>query len=142
MRADRVLKPNSIKTYKDLIVWQEAMALAEKVHDVTSKYPNHELYGLTAHTRKSAISGPSNIAEGFARHSNLDFIRFLRISQGSINELLTQLELGFRFKYLSEPDLRQLESDGERLLKKLSSLIGKLNVSNTANREKISCEEV
>src|SRR5215813_8100790 len=87
--------------YRDLLVWQEAMKLAEMVYHATSEFPKEELYGLTAQARKSAVSIPSNIAEGAARNSSRELYHYLGISAGSLAEVETQLELAARLHYLA-----------------------------------------
>lgn len=88
-----------VRTHKDLDVWKEAMALAKDVYLVTAGFPKEEMYGLTSQARRSAVSVPSNIAEGAARNSRKEFGQFLHISLGSLSELESQLilagDLGF-----------------------------------------------
>jgi four helix bundle protein len=87
-------------THKDLDVWKAAMELAKLVYLITSKFPKEELYGLTQQIRRSAVSIPSNIAEGAARNSRKEFIQFLHISLGSLAELETQLLLSEKLGFL------------------------------------------
>ena len=82
-----------IKTFKDLIAWQKAMALAKIIYEVTRTMPDAERFGLTMQMRRSAVSVPSNIAEGYARQSRTDYVRFLKVARGSLAELETQLIL-------------------------------------------------
>lgn len=77
------------------------MKLAVMVYRVTSRFPREEIYGLMAQIRKSAVSIPSNIAEGAARNSDREFHHFLGISAGSLAEVETQLELAVQLKYTS-----------------------------------------
>ncbi len=86
--------------HKDLDVWKKSMALVLDVYKNTQNFPSHELYGLTSQIRRSAVSIPSNIAEGAARNSDKDFIRFCYISLGSLAELETQLIIAHQLKYL------------------------------------------
>lgn len=86
--------------HKDLDVWKKSMALVLDVYKNTQNFPSHELYGLTSQIRRSAVSIPSNIAEGAARNSDKDFIRFCYISLGSLAELETQLIISHQLKYL------------------------------------------
>lgn len=90
----------SIKTHRDLVVWQAAMDLVEMDYAATSKFPREERYGLTEQVRRSAVSVPCNIAEGTCRNSSRELFHYLGIATGSIGELETQLELPIRFKYL------------------------------------------
>jgi four helix bundle protein len=88
--------------HKDLDVWKKSMALVLDVYKSTQNFPTHELYGLTSQMRRSAVSIPSNIAEGAARNSEKEFIRFLYISLGSLAELETQLIIAHELKYLQD----------------------------------------
>ena len=80
----------SIKTHKDLDVWNDAMELVTNIYKLTKSFPKDELYGLTSQMRRSAVSVPSNIAEGAARKNKAEFIQFLHIALGSSSELETQ----------------------------------------------------
>ena len=91
-------------SYRDLIVWQKGMLLCKEVYLLTKKFPKEEVYGLTSQIRRCAISIPSNIAEGKARSSDKEFIRFLQISLGSVYELQTQLELSEQLNYINNID--------------------------------------
>lgn len=81
------------KSYKDLIVWQKAMSLVTEVYKLTVNFPKTEIYGLTSQIRRCSVSIPSNIAEGRARKSSLEYRRFLIIAYGSGAELETQIEI-------------------------------------------------
>lgn len=87
---------HEIQSYRDLRVWQEAMALAELCYRHTSDFPRDELFGLTAQIRRAAASIPANIAEGWGRESTGAYIQFLRIAQGSCKELETHALLAQR----------------------------------------------
>ena len=89
-----------ITGHKDLDVWKKSMGLVLDVYKATQEFPAHELYGLTSQIRRSAVSIPSNIAEGAARNSNKDFIRFCYISLGSLAELDTQLIIAHELGYI------------------------------------------
>lgn len=91
-----------VRDYRDLVVWQEAMTLAEKVYHFTTGFPGVERYGLTSQMRRCSVSIPSNIAEGFGRAQRQSFIQFLRIAQGSLKELETQIELSRRLSLLEQ----------------------------------------
>jgi four helix bundle protein len=97
-----------IQYYRDLLVWQKAMDLCVDVHNVTLVFPKQELFGLSAQLNRSVVSVPSNIAEGHGRRTTPDFIHFLSISRGSLNEVETQLTLAMRYNYLSENDHDEL----------------------------------
>jgi four helix bundle protein len=95
----------SVSSFRDLRVWQLGMEVAEKVYRLTADFPKSEIYGLSSQMRRSAVSIPSNIAEGQGRDSTKEFLHFLAIAFGSICELETQLLLAHRFNYLSDNDL-------------------------------------
>lgn len=89
-------------SYRDLVAWQRAMEVAEAVYLLTSTLPESERFGLASQMRRAAVSVPSNIAEGHARQSPQDFIRFLRIARGSLAELGTQYEVAVRVRLLAD----------------------------------------
>lgn len=93
-----------IQYYRDLIAWQKAMDLCVEVHNATLLFPKQEMFGLSAQLNRAVVSIPSNIAEGHGRRTTADFIHFLTISRGSLNEVETQLTLAMRYRYLAEKD--------------------------------------
>src|SRR5208282_4971985 len=86
-------RPEKINSYRDLLVWQKGMALAKQVYSLTRSFPMDERFGLVAQMRRAAVSIPSNIAEGQARHGRKEFVQFLSHAEGSLAELDTQLAL-------------------------------------------------
>jgi len=120
-----------MKTFRDLQVWQKGMDMSVSVYEVTSNFPKKEEYGLISQLRRCAVSIPSNIAEGFGRNHTKDFIRFLRISQGSVYECQTQLEISFRVGFMQESVFKDMDKQYETIAKMLSSFIRKL--SNSEN---------
>ena len=86
--------------YENLKVWQEAMSLVEIVYSLTKQFPSYEKFDLISQLRRSAISIPSNIAEGKGRNSDKEFKQFLYIARGSLFELRTQLEIARRLRYI------------------------------------------
>jgi len=111
-----------LRNYKELKVWQKAYAFCLQVYQLTRKFPTEEKYGLTSQIRRSAVSVPSNIAEGYGRKTTVDYIRFLYIAYGSLCELETQIMLSGDLTYLEQKDLENLKrnlSDVERMLKAL-----------------------
>jgi four helix bundle protein len=90
---------NEIQSYRDLIAWQKAMDLPVYVYQETAKLPTDERFGLRGQMRRSAVRIPSTIAEGWGRQSSGDYLRFLKIAQGSLYELVTQSELCRRLEY-------------------------------------------
>ena len=113
-------------THKDLEVWKKAMDLAVHTYSLTLQFPKEELYGLTSQVRRSAVSIPSNIAEGPARHSRKEFIQFLHIASGSVAELETQLLLAIRMEFISgDSVISHIEEVRKLLLGLLRSLKNK-----------------
>ncbi len=104
-----------------LEVWQEAMALVERVYSHTAEMPLAERFNLIEQLQRAAVSVPSNIAEGAGRGSRADFARFLLIARGSLMELDTQVLLASNLGILESPD--SLQHDIYRLLAKLNNLI-------------------
>ena len=88
--------------HKKLIVWQKSMQLANYIYDVTETYPSKENFGLVDQMRQAAVSIPSNIAEGRARSSDREFVRFLLIARGSCAELDTQILFSEARGYLTK----------------------------------------
>ena len=109
--------------YRSLVVWQKGMELAEKVYLITKKFPKEEIYALTSQVRRSAVSVPSNIAEGKGRGTDKEFVQFLRIALGSLYELQTQLELALRIEYITEKEFESIDQQMFEVEKMLNSLI-------------------
>ncbi len=78
-------------SYKSLIAWQKSILLVKVIYQLTNAFPNEEKFGLTSQIRRAAVSVPSNIAEGQARRTTGDYVRFVSIAEGSLAELETQL---------------------------------------------------
>lgn len=90
---------------------------------MTESFPAHEIYSLVQQLRRSAVSIPSNIAEGAARQTRKEFINFLHVAQGSLSELDTQLGLAERLGYLKEHEFKELNIRMERIDKMITGLI-------------------
>lgn len=114
-------------TYRDLFIWQKAMNLVTKTYQLTNNFPKDELFGLTSQIRRSAISVPSNIAEGFGRKSNKEFSRFLNIGFGSLFQYQTQIEIAKNIHYLNENDFKNLYEDTRELEAMIVSFSNKIN---------------
>ncbi len=110
-------------SFRDLEVWQRACDLAVAVYRLTEGYPRREMYGLTSQMRSCAASVPANIAEGRGRHSDGDFVRFLRIAAGSLAELETFLELSRRLEFARAEDLAPIEAAAEEVGRMLHGLM-------------------
>jgi four helix bundle protein len=118
-----------IKTYRDLLVWQKSMALVTEVYRLSKVFPADEVYGLISQMRRCAVSIPSNIAEGYGRNSNSDYVRFLRVASASLYELQTQAEIALNLNYYKKTDFDKLYEYSREIERMLSSLIKKLNES-------------
>ena len=119
-------RPKSIRDYRDLIVWKEAMDIAEHIYFLTRKFPREEMFGMTSQMRRCAASIPANIAEGFGRAQRRTFIQFLRIAQGSLKELETHAALCGRVGLLPMDALTELEARFALLGKRLVSFVRSL----------------
>jgi four helix bundle protein len=117
------LNDQSINSYRDLRVWQDAMTLAESCYVLTGRFPRDELFGLTSQIRRAAASIPANIAEGHGRESTGSFVQSLRVSQGSLKELETHLLLAQRVGILAIADLDITMGRCESLGKMVRALI-------------------
>lgn len=121
-------KIEAMNTYRNLIIWQKAMNLVTTTYEITLQFPKTELYCLTDQIRRSALSIPCNIAEGKARNSNKDFIRFLRIALGSLFEFQTQLEIAKNIEYINQEQFQRLWNFSTEIEVMLVSFIKKINV--------------
>ena len=120
----------SINSYRDLRVWQDAMALAEACYGLTGRFPREEMFGQTAQIRRAAASIAANIAEGHGREGAGSFIQFLRIAQGSLKELATHLILSERVG-LVQDGIQPILDRCQILGKRLRSLIRALQHKHT-----------
>ncbi len=89
-----------LQSFRDLMAWQKAMSLAERVYEVTRGFPKEEIYGLTSQMRRAAVSAVSNIAEGYGRRTRGEYLQFLGTTRGSLAELQTQAMLSARLKMM------------------------------------------
>jgi four helix bundle protein len=111
-----------LKNYKELKVWQKAYQLCLRIYEITKNFPKEERYGLVSQIRRSAISVPSNIAEGYGRKTVGEYIQALYIAYGSYCELETQVLISGDLRYIKAEDLEMLQKDlgdVERMLKGL-----------------------
>jgi len=119
----------NIRSYRDLIVWQKSIDLVEEIYKMTKSFPKEEIYGLTSQLRRSAVSVPSNIAEGPERRAPKDFKRFLHIALGSLAEAHTQLIIATRLNYLQQAELTKLEGEIGQIQRMTHALIRNLPTS-------------
>ena len=111
------------KSYRDLIVWQKAMALARRAYALSQGLPKSESYGLIAQIRRAAVSVPSNIAEGHGRLTDSQFRHFLGNARGSLYELQTQLELAGDLGFLDQRLVKELMEQGSEVARLINGLV-------------------
>ena len=116
-----------VKSYKELNVWKKGMEIVEHIYDITERFPQKELYVLTSQIQRSAISIPSNIAEGFARGHTAEYRQFLRIALGSCAELNTQLMIAFGRNYIKQSKSENLQEYLDHESRMIMNLIKSLN---------------
>lgn len=116
-----------MQSYRDLIVWQRSMALAEAVYRLTLAFPPDERFGLTSQARRSAVSIPANIAEGYGRGTRAAYASFVRIAQGSLKELETHLLLADRIGYFTVMDIELALAEADEIGRMLRALLNKLS---------------
>ena len=123
----------AVKSYRELIAWQKAMDLAEGVYMLTSAFPREERYGLTSQIPRSAVSVPSNIAEGQGRRSTREFQSFLSIARGSLCEMETQVLLAERLGYLKTCNGSGLLDQAAEVGRLINGLLKSLSQRQTRN---------
>ena len=112
---------------------RDAMLLVDSVYRVSARFPDGERFGLTAQMRRAAVSVPSNIAGGAARHSTAEYLRFLSIARGSLSELDTQFQLAERLGFAEhDPDVAELS---DRTFSRLNALIRSLDIARSTREE-------
>lgn len=115
-----------IRSYRDLQIWQRAMALTADIYRLTATLPGSERYGLCAQMQRAAVSIPCNIAEGHERDSTREFLRFISIAQGSLAELETQLLLAVSLELSSQSTIDALLLETSELGRMMNGLRSKL----------------
>ena len=115
------------KDYKELKIWQKGIEIVNKTYDLTDGFPKSELYTLVSQMRRSALSIPSNIAEGFVRRHPKEHKQFLYVALGSAAELETQIIVATHRKYINEEDSKKLTGEINIENKMIMSLIQKIN---------------
>jgi four helix bundle protein len=124
------MAPDSAKVthYKELRIWQKGMSLAKSVYRLTVRFPAEEKFGLSAQMRRAAVSVPSNIAEGQARHGTREFLQFLSHTSGSLAELETQILLSADLGYCSAADVKLVSDEITEMQKMVAAIRRKLAV--------------
>jgi four helix bundle protein len=117
-----------VEKYEQLEIWKKGIEVVQFIYILTNKGKFSTDFSLRDQMRRSAISIPSNISEGFERNSNKEFKRFLLIAKGSAGELRTQLYIAFRLDYLSHVEFKTLNEKVVILSKQISAFINYLKV--------------
>ncbi len=115
-----------IKTYRDLDIWSVGIEVVKDIYKLTEELPKQEMYGLVSQVRRSAVSIPSNVAEGFRRYHNKEYRQFLYTSLGSCAELETQITIARELKYIQEDKEAGLLEKLDHICRMISNLIKKL----------------
>ena len=115
-----------MNNYKELQIWKKSMIMVKMVYELMESMPASENYGLSQQIKRSAVSIPSNIAEGASRSSDKEFMRFLHYSNGSMAELLTQLELTISLDFMQGDQSQQVSESIHELQKMTYSLIKRM----------------
>lgn len=120
-----------VESYRDLTVWQKSIVLVRQIYQLTQDFPADEKFGLTPQMRHAAISVPSNIAEGQARRTAGDYVRFISMAEGSLAELDTQLILSIELSYCTKTQTKEIFLQMSEIRKMLNalriSLMSKIN---------------
>jgi len=116
-----------VESYKELNVWKKGIEIVDRIYAITENFPQRELYGLACQMQRSAISIPSNIAEGFARGHTAEYKQFLRIALGSCAELDTQLIIAHRRNYATQAQILNLQEDLDHESRMIMNLIKSLS---------------
>ncbi|MCJ7729015.1 MAG: four helix bundle protein [Sedimentisphaerales bacterium] len=116
----------AIETYRDLEIWKKGIEVVKGIYKLTEKFPKQETYGLVSQMRRSAISIPSNVAEGFKRYHNKEYKQFLHITPGSCAELETQITIAKELKYIQQDNEAVLLEKLDHIGRMITSLLKKL----------------
>lgn len=99
---------SSIKSYKDLLIWQKGIELVKEIYLICIDLPKDEVFGLQSQMKRAAISIPSNIAEGYGRNYTQNYIQFIKIARGSLLELETQIIISKELDFINEETIDKI----------------------------------
>jgi four helix bundle protein len=122
----RVGQTIAIETYRDLEIWKKGIEVVKDIYKLTEKFPKQETYGLVSQMRRSAISIPLNVAEGFKRYHNKEYKQFLHITLGSCAELETQITIAKELKYIQQDNEAALLEKLDHIGRMITNLLKKL----------------
>ena len=127
------MSDGKVSSYRDLLVWRKGIDLVKSIYLTTQRFPADERFGLTAQIRRAAVSVPSNIAEGQARHTTGEFINSISHSEGSLAEVDTQLVIAIELGYCQQSEADKVFGLITELQKMLTSLRKKLQEKRSTN---------
>jgi four helix bundle protein len=130
---------SSIRSYRDLVVWQKSVALAVDLYATTRRFPSTERFGLTSQIQRAGVSIPSNIAEGYAKDGPGHYLSHLSYARGSLAELDTQLIIANRIGLLSAASFRELSPRSDeigRMLRRLTEAVAASDAAGIAGRRR------
>ena len=116
----------NIAGFKKLQIWQKAMDLTVDIYQLAKNLPDSEKYGLINQMQRCSVSVPSNIAEGYGRYSDAELAHYLRVSRGSLYELITQTTLCNRLGYITDEQLAVIDKQAEEIDKMTISFINRI----------------
>ena len=114
---------STIKSFEELIIWQEARKFTNNIYNLTKKYPQEEIYSLISQMRRAAVSVMSNIAEGFDRRTTKEFISFLIIARASVSEVQNDLYISLDLNYINNEDFKIYYNHAQKIAKLINGLI-------------------
>ena len=114
---------STIKSFEELIIWQEARKFTNNIYNLTKKYPQEEMYSLISQMRRAAVSVMSNIAEGFDRRTTKEFISFLIIARASVSEVQNDLYISLDLNYINNEDFKIYYNHAQKIAKLINGLI-------------------
>lgn len=121
---------SEIKSYKDLLIWQKGIDIVGMTYTLVSSFPKDELYALSSQIKRSSVSIPSNIAEGYGRQSTQSYIQFIKIARGALCELETQLLVANKLGFINDEKLfLELSNQIIEESKMINSFLNKLESS-------------
>ena len=123
----------SLKSYRELLVWQKGIDLVVIAYKATAGFPKSETYGLISQIRRAATSIPANIAEGYGRGTRKEYLQFVMVAQGSLKELETHFIVSEKLSYLTASQAARLLTQTDELGRMMGSLIRKLKASSSAS---------
>lgn len=114
-------------TFRDLLIWQKSMQLVTEIYTLSNNFPQTETYSLASQLRRSAISIPSNIAEGYGRNGKKDYLKFLNIAVASLFEMQTQIEIAYNLKYINQLQFNKTYEDSKEIERMISAFCRKIS---------------